>query len=353
MGCGSSSAKQSISSPTSSGSVINSENAVAGATKHTVNDAADLESRNKADADHNIDNSHGQSSTDGPRTDNHAIPEVSSLHHVGTDTHDVTVTINETRATENVHHLSQEHTHEGKTKVDEKRVSAGEDVHNLNQEPPQEIKTKPDEKRVSFADFADADVGSHHDQNRVVDPAHVVVKSLVHDEEASKPAKDSSGADEEGTVTTDEASDGFDVVENNDGRERRDTIAAENRQLVEEVEEDRYVTPELRKGFILKQGHVIKNWKNRYFVLDAGILTYYESSSPVPPYGVKKKGEISLRDMQIQECKISALLEIASRDKFNKKDHLTLEIKYPNEREEWKVAIRQHIAYWRRVGSKQ
>jgi hypothetical protein len=34
------------------------------------------------------------------------------------------------------------------------------------------------------------------------------------------------------------------------------------------------------KGFMKKRGHVVKNWKRRFFVLDQGILRYYADSSP-------------------------------------------------------------------------
>lgn len=34
------------------------------------------------------------------------------------------------------------------------------------------------------------------------------------------------------------------------------------------------------KGFMKKRGHVVKNWKRRYFVLDQGILYYYVNSIP-------------------------------------------------------------------------
>ena len=32
----------------------------------------------------------------------------------------------------------------------------------------------------------------------------------------------------------------------------------------------------LKKGFLVKQGHVRKNWNRRYFILQLTTLTYYE-----------------------------------------------------------------------------
>lgn len=58
--------------------------------------------------------------------------------------------------------------------------------------------------------------------------------------------------------------------------------------------------PTLRKGWLSKQSRQIssffKNWKRRYFVLDKGVLRYYENPSPTntPPYGEKEKVNIYL-----------------------------------------------------------
>jgi hypothetical protein len=105
-------------------------------------------------------------------------------------------------------------------------------------------------------------------------------------------------------------------------------------------------TPPLKKGFILKEGHLVKNWKNRFFVLDAGVMTYYESSTDKPPYGVNKKGEIFLRGTTAKVDKNTITVQydgdVTSREGLAK---LVLEIRYPTEREEWFQAIRQHVIY--------
>lgn len=105
--------------------------------------------------------------------------------------------------------------------------------------------------------------------------------------------------------------------------------------------------PPLKKGFILKEGHLIKNWKNRFFVLEAGTMTYYESSTDSYPFGVRKKGEIILKGTTLKvEGNIIAISydgDVTSREGLSK---LTLEIRYPTERDEWFQAIRSHIAYF-------
>ena len=35
--------------------------------------------------------------------------------------------------------------------------------------------------------------------------------------------------------------------------------------------------PGLHEGWLLKEGHFAKNWKRRFFVLERGVLEYFES----------------------------------------------------------------------------
>ena len=105
--------------------------------------------------------------------------------------------------------------------------------------------------------------------------------------------------------------------------------------------------PPLKKGYILKEGHFIKNWKNRFFVLDAGMLTYYESSTDVYPYGVHKRGEMLLRNTTLKVEKNSIHVKCDSNFSSGREglSSLVLEIRYPTERDEWCQAIRAHIVY--------
>jgi hypothetical protein len=52
--------------------------------------------------------------------------------------------------------------------------------------------------------------------------------------------------------------------------------------------------PRRLTGWMKKQGHVAKNWKTRFFVLDHGFLTYYVDQQEKPPYGIDRKGQICL-----------------------------------------------------------
>jgi hypothetical protein len=104
--------------------------------------------------------------------------------------------------------------------------------------------------------------------------------------------------------------------------------------------------PALKKGFILKEGHLVKNWKKRFFVLEAGVMTYYESSTDKPPYGVRKKGEMTLKGATAKVEKNNITISAEGDSTREGQSSLTLEIRYPTEREEWLQAIRAHIAYF-------
>eukprot|EP01039_Chlorochromonas_danica_P007516 gene7516-8313_t len=47
-------------------------------------------------------------------------------------------------------------------------------------------------------------------------------------------------------------------------------------------------------GWLQKRGHVIKNWKTRYFVLNQGFVAYYTDASDKPPFGEGAKGILCL-----------------------------------------------------------
>lgn len=54
--------------------------------------------------------------------------------------------------------------------------------------------------------------------------------------------------------------------------------------------------PPMKKGWIKKQGHVVKNWKNRFFILNYGVLTYYDKDGGESSGLVEQaKGKIELQ----------------------------------------------------------
>lgn len=71
--------------------------------------------------------------------------------------------------------------------------------------------------------------------------------------------------------------------------------------VIEEVNQEEddeipsaFECPPKLQGWVRKQGHVIKNWKMRYFVLNRGYLSYYADKSSNPPFGTNMKGQLCL-----------------------------------------------------------
>jgi len=59
--------------------------------------------------------------------------------------------------------------------------------------------------------------------------------------------------------------------------------------------------PPLIRGNGKKQGRgLVRTWKQRYFVLDSGILNYYESPIDIYPFGMDKRGDITLTSFTVE-----------------------------------------------------
>jgi hypothetical protein len=50
----------------------------------------------------------------------------------------------------------------------------------------------------------------------------------------------------------------------------------------------------LKRMWIRKRGTFVRNWNNRFFVLEKSTLKYYTEESSDPPYGKNLKGQLSL-----------------------------------------------------------
>jgi hypothetical protein len=100
--------------------------------------------------------------------------------------------------------------------------------------------------------------------------------------------------------------------------------------------------PEIKKGFVAKQGQQYKTWRSRWFVLEEGFLTYYEKEQPTHPFGSGEKGKINLHHMV---CKEKGSVVTVTSDGKGDRD-LVLDIPMQNKRKEWIHAIRSHAQYY-------
>ena len=121
-------------------------------------------------------------------------------------------------------------------------------------------------------------------------------------------------------------------------------------------------------GWLRKQGHIIRNWKKRYFVLNNGFLTYYVDKSDSPPFGIDAKGQVCLAGFKIVDAKNSGnriLLKFdptaidaemvtflrktgSGSTSNNSDDHagdLLMEAEDASDRDRWVAAIEMHTLY--------
>jgi hypothetical protein len=126
----------------------------------------------------------------------------------------------------------------------------------------------------------------------------------------------------------------------------------------------------VKVGWLSKQGHVVKNWKKRWFVLQEGVLRYYTHPLQEAPFGRGLKGEMTLenyvvrrrgdRSFELQACEDQTaaaseqrqrqpgLLRRLSTGRPNsaakiKCESTLLEAEHPQEARDWEARLQEHI----------
>ena len=88
---------------------------------------------------------------------------------------------------------------------------------------------------------------------------------------------------------------------------------------------------------------MIKNWKERHFVLLAtpagSTLTYFEKAKNEPPFGEGEKGSVSLKGSTMKRTGNFIVITDASGSE------LKLDFTKPTEKEKWAQAINAHLTY--------
>jgi hypothetical protein len=105
--------------------------------------------------------------------------------------------------------------------------------------------------------------------------------------------------------------------------------------------------PKRKVGFLMKQGHHVKNWKRRFFVLYQGKLTYYaDRCKRERDSGVDEKGKLNLHDYVVIKgfTGTNNRTILLSHKKSPEKDYI-IEAPSPEERVEWEHAISVHVKY--------
>jgi hypothetical protein len=103
--------------------------------------------------------------------------------------------------------------------------------------------------------------------------------------------------------------------------------------------------PAREVGWLKKEGRgMIKSVTNRYFVLDEGVLRYYEKSSAQPPYGIGEKGQVSIRGAAVEKKDKFKIYLISSG---GGERNLMLQCPDGAECTRWTTALSSHIAFYK------
>ena len=104
--------------------------------------------------------------------------------------------------------------------------------------------------------------------------------------------------------------------------------------------------PELTTGFMTKQGKFHKSWKRRFFVIDKGLLTYYETETfKKSNVGKNELGKLNLRGYTVSNPSQSKEKILLSCPSDPKARELLLEVKNEDSRKAWIEAITRHIEF--------
>lgn len=124
--------------------------------------------------------------------------------------------------------------------------------------------------------------------------------------------------------------------------------AEAKRKAIEEDARRRRI-PDIKTGYLEKQGHKYKTWNSRYFVIRRGQIAYYESPgfgvvADIPSsndYGVNLKGEIPTLSGMFISVQGNVVTIAGGREKS-----ITIRFeKNESELQEWVDAIQSHIDY--------
>lgn len=109
--------------------------------------------------------------------------------------------------------------------------------------------------------------------------------------------------------------------------------------------------PAIMRGWAVKEGHLVKNWKRRYFVLSsnncATVLRYYFQQDPQhtdqEPFGLDLMGQLDLRQYTLELHRHDSILHLLPPRSGGKHLHMHLEDR--DQFEAWVEALSEHLQF--------
>lgn len=113
-------------------------------------------------------------------------------------------------------------------------------------------------------------------------------------------------------------------------------------------------SPILKQGWLKKQSRsgLIKKWQTRYFVINSGVIYYYQEKIDTFPFGEIQKGDLPLRGASIvngdKKYTDKQIYIIAANSKED--NNMLIEAESIDTANEWKRSILEHIKFSEAMG---
>lgn len=115
--------------------------------------------------------------------------------------------------------------------------------------------------------------------------------------------------------------------------------------------------PPVKVGALKKQAAVMKNWKKRHFVLERGMLSYYEQPLDVPPFGKDLRGSVNLHSWFVEDLGATGLrwrvYKKKGMGKTTGSTDFIVEADGDDEKQAWILALEAHIKFANTHGSEE
>ena len=108
-----------------------------------------------------------------------------------------------------------------------------------------------------------------------------------------------------------------------------------------------YKKPAKYQGWLKKKSRsgVIRNWQNRFFIIQEGLLKYYESYDAEKFFPIKEKGHLYLQDASLKPAVDNSPNQLLISSGISEDNDLLVEAESHNALIEFKKAILDHIKY--------
>jgi hypothetical protein len=111
--------------------------------------------------------------------------------------------------------------------------------------------------------------------------------------------------------------------------------------------------PETISGYLNKQNGLLINWHDRYFVAELGVLRFYISKAPGPPFGNTERGALALTGYSVvrvpgNNCRLRLVAPVDDEQPqcmFRSTKDILVEATDKAKRDVWVAVLEEHIKF--------